>query len=297
MPEQFNISTLDIINKLKRSCDIPDIVEAIASEKIIAEAAAKAGIDVTEAELQQEGEKFSLERKLATAKDTWAWLDKHHLSIKDFEQLVLYDWNHTKEAKLYGKVKRAICLPKVDLTNSSTNSAAHISLVIVPEIKDNQSKASEELKQKLWDWLDKRRLLTTRHHVVEPSYLKLQIRMQLFLEDGASAKKVKDKAINEIKEFFHPLNSGKYWNVEGFPFGQNIFLSDIYRLLETLPGVNYLEGLTLIPDDAEETNIKTKTTQVNSKGNNKINVKKVDSFRSEERRVGKECRSRWSPYH
>ena len=88
MPEQFNISTLDIINKLKRSCDIPDIVEAIASEKIIAEAAAKAGIDVTEAELQQEGEKFRLERKLATAKDTWAWLDKHHLSIKDFEQLV-----------------------------------------------------------------------------------------------------------------------------------------------------------------------------------------------------------------
>ena len=23
----------------------------------------------------------------------------------------------------------------------------------------------------------------------------------------------------------------------------------------------------------------------------------VDTFRSEERRVGKECRSRWSPYH
>ena len=200
------------------------------------------------------------------------------VTTEDFEQLVLYDWNQTEEAKLYGKVKRAICLPKVDLTNSSTNSAAHISLVIVPEIKDNQSKASEELKQKLWDWLDKRRLLTTRHHVVEPSYLKLQIRMQLFLEDGASANKVKEKAINEIKEFFHPLNSGKYWNGEGFPFGQNIFLSDIYRLLETLPGVNYLEGLTLIPDDAEETNIKTKTTQVNSKGNNKINVKKVDSF-------------------
>ena len=24
---------------------------------------------------------------------------------------------------------------------------------------------------------------------------------------------------------------------------------------------------------------------------------KTDTFRSEERRVGKECRSRWSPYH
>ena len=28
----------------------------------------------------------------------------------------------------------------------------------------------------------------------------------------------------------------------------------------------------------------------------KINVK-VDANRSEERRVGKECRSRWAPYH
>ena len=26
-------------------------------------------------------------------------------------------------------------------------------------------------------------------------------------------------------------------------------------------------------------------------------IKKIDKPRSEERRVGKECRSRWSPYH
>ncbi|MBV6623613.1 MAG: peptidylprolyl isomerase [Rivularia sp. (in: Bacteria)] len=88
MPENIHISTLDVINKLKRSCDIPNVIEAIASEQIITEAAEKAGIEVTEAELQQEGDKFRLEKKLATAKDTWTWLDKHHLSIKDFEKLV-----------------------------------------------------------------------------------------------------------------------------------------------------------------------------------------------------------------
>ena len=27
------------------------------------------------------------------------------------------------------------------------------------------------------------------------------------------------------------------------------------------------------------------------------NLEEMDKFRSEERRVGKECRSRWSPYH
>ena len=29
----------------------------------------------------------------------------------------------------------------------------------------------------------------------------------------------------------------------------------------------------------------------------KLNLKNQDVLRSEERRVGKECRSRWSPYH
>ena len=32
-------------------------------------------------------------------------------------------------------------------------------------------------------------------------------------------------------------------------------------------------------------------------GKNQINAYDTDYKRSEERRVGKECRSRWSPYH
>ena len=37
--------------------------------------------------------------------------------------------------------------------------------------------------------------------------------------------------------------------------------------------------------------------RVLSEQNGLINVSYVTSSRSEERRVGKECRSRWSPYH
>jgi len=88
MSKHLSISVLDIIHKLKRSCEIPNILETIASEQIIRETADKAGIEVTEAELQEEGDRFRLEKKLATAKDTWDWLDKHHLSVKDFEQVV-----------------------------------------------------------------------------------------------------------------------------------------------------------------------------------------------------------------
>jgi parvulin-like peptidyl-prolyl isomerase len=88
MSDNLTISTSDIIHSLKTSCQIQDVVEAIASEKIIALSAQQAGINVTEVELQEEADKIRFGKKLVTAKDTWRWLDKHHLSVKDFEKLV-----------------------------------------------------------------------------------------------------------------------------------------------------------------------------------------------------------------
>ncbi|MDZ8054852.1 MAG: peptidylprolyl isomerase [Aulosira sp. ZfuVER01] len=88
MFEHPTISSSDLIHSLKLSCQIPDVIKTITSQKIINEAAQEVGIEVTEAELQSEGDKLRLDKKLVTAKDTWAWLDKYHLSVKDFEELV-----------------------------------------------------------------------------------------------------------------------------------------------------------------------------------------------------------------
>jgi parvulin-like peptidyl-prolyl isomerase len=87
MPKLLTITDSDIIHSNKLSCQISGVVEAIASQKIIAEAAQEAGIQVEEEELQQEGDSLRLDHKLVKAKDTWIWLKKHHLSLKEFEEL------------------------------------------------------------------------------------------------------------------------------------------------------------------------------------------------------------------
>jgi parvulin-like peptidyl-prolyl isomerase len=87
MPHNLTISSSDIIHSLKLSCQIPDVVEAIASQSIIAEAVQEAGIAVTPEELQQEGDDLRFTKKLVKAKDTWTWLEKHHLSVNEFEEL------------------------------------------------------------------------------------------------------------------------------------------------------------------------------------------------------------------
>lgn len=97
MLEHLTISTSDIIHSLKLTCKIPDVVENIATQKIINLAVQEAGITVTPEELQQEGDKLRLEKKLVKAKDTWTWLEKHHLSVKEFEELV---YNNVLKKKL-----------------------------------------------------------------------------------------------------------------------------------------------------------------------------------------------------
>jgi parvulin-like peptidyl-prolyl isomerase len=97
MLEQVTISTSNIIHSLKLSCQIPDVVETIASQKIIAKVAQEAGITVTPEELQQEGDDLRFAKKLTKAKDTWTWLEKHHLSVSEFEELA---YNNVLERKL-----------------------------------------------------------------------------------------------------------------------------------------------------------------------------------------------------
>ncbi len=88
MSNVLSISPIEVIHYLKMSCQIPSVIEGIATRKIIADIASKEGITVEEEELQQEGDRLRFAKKLVKAADTFAWLKAHHLSIDEFEELV-----------------------------------------------------------------------------------------------------------------------------------------------------------------------------------------------------------------
>lgn len=88
MSKSLTISYEDIIRHLKLSCQIPHVMEAIATQKIITKAAQEAGIIVSEAERQHEGDRLRFAKKLVKAQDTWDWLKRNNLSLNEFEELV-----------------------------------------------------------------------------------------------------------------------------------------------------------------------------------------------------------------
>lgn len=88
MSERVNIAWNDVIHQVKISCLVPSMVEAIVSRRVITDAVKAKGIELEVDELQQAADKFRVARGLLNAGDTWLWLQKHHLSIDEFEAMV-----------------------------------------------------------------------------------------------------------------------------------------------------------------------------------------------------------------
>ncbi len=85
---QCTIYPDEILHQIKLSCLIPSVVEGILTRKIIARAAQEAGIQAKPEELQMAADNLRLMSNLRSADTTWAWLQKHSLSLDDFEELV-----------------------------------------------------------------------------------------------------------------------------------------------------------------------------------------------------------------
>ncbi len=108
----------------------------------------------------------------------------------------------------------------------------------------------QALRQDLWSWLDARRLLTTRHHVVAADYVRVAVGAALTLHEDVLPEVVYERAMAVVRTFFDPLTGGA--NGQGWPFGRDIFISDIYALLDNVTGVDFVEDVTLttMPVDA-----------------------------------------------
>ena len=88
MTEVMAISHDEILYQLKLSCLIPSTVEGAVTRKVITRVAAEQGVEAELNELQQAADSLRLLNKLQSASDTWLWLQRHHLSLDEFEELV-----------------------------------------------------------------------------------------------------------------------------------------------------------------------------------------------------------------
>lgn len=99
MLQTIVITEKDILDRIKLTSKVPEVIEQIIACKIITDTAKDAGIKVETEELQQAADQIRLANKLESVEETWQWLEKHGLSLDDFEKMISDTLLYTKVAQ------------------------------------------------------------------------------------------------------------------------------------------------------------------------------------------------------
>jgi hypothetical protein len=86
------IKVCEIIQQAKYQGLMPRLIEAIIDQKIIAAEARAAGITVSPEELQQSADRLRRQHQLLSATETFAWLDRHQMTVADLEEMAQFSW-------------------------------------------------------------------------------------------------------------------------------------------------------------------------------------------------------------
>lgn len=130
-------------------------------------------------------------------------------------------------------------------------SRGSVTVVIIPYTPlgflKTPPEPSEEFKKAVCVHLDKHRILGTDIHVISPIYVKVIVNARIVPKDTfRDDDQIRKNVIEKLNLFLHPIKGGV--DEKGWPIGRNIYLSDVYNLIENVEGVNCVLRLSISGD-------------------------------------------------
>lgn len=122
-------------------------------------------------------------------------------------------------------------------------SEANVTVVVVPLSESIRPMPSPGFLETVCRYLEQRRLVTTRVHVIAPQYVRLSVRARALLEKGFQDTATSQRIVLALQAFLHPLSGGP--NGSGWPFGRTVYRSEIYQVIESVEGVDCAQNVVM----------------------------------------------------
>ena len=178
------------------------------------------------------------------------------ITTADYERLATGTFPSTPEAEGLPAIVRLECLGQRDVTADPTAEAdGHVSLVVAADTgnaADPWQAPPSTLTDALARFFEPRRLITTKVHVTGPSYVSVTITAVLYLQGDASSRDVIPTARAALAAYYHPWTGGP--DGKGWPFGRNVYVSEIVTLLAGVSGVAFASDVVLGWGDSDQQN-------------------------------------------
>lgn len=213
---------------------IAQIVTAVAGVKTVANPFASDGGAAAEtvAMVEQRGPQTIRHRAHAVASGDLVWLAREAAGTR---------------------VARAKCLSNVN--RELRFEPGWATLLIVPGGTESKLLPSSALIREVEDFLNARAFMglsqqtPSRINVIGAGYLKIKVLAKIVPQDIGEAEQVKQRAVAALDAFLHPLTGGPRGT--GWEFGRDVYESEVAQALESVAGVNHVETLRLVPNQAE----------------------------------------------
>jgi hypothetical protein len=123
--------------------------------------------------------------------------------------------------------------------------AGKVSLIVVPRSSDRKPLASLEMKRRVQEFIDQRKPPLAVLTVADPEYVEVKVTVDIAPASLEVANELKMVVLERLTRFLHPLSGG--FEGEGWGFARSPHDSDLYYLIEAIPGVDYVIDLKMKP--------------------------------------------------
>jgi predicted phage baseplate assembly protein len=152
-------------------------------------------------------------------------------------------------------VARVKCVQPREAAGGDGPPPGIVQVLIIPaisavgeQIPPEQLELPRELREQVQNYLNERRLLTAVLIVTEPEYQLVSVEAKIKAKPMADANQVKRNVEERLYQFINPLYGGPEGN--GWPFGRDLFISEVYSCIQSVDGVEYVEEVHVFPVDA-----------------------------------------------
>ncbi|MGB9180938.1 MAG: putative baseplate assembly protein [Pyrinomonadaceae bacterium] len=119
-----------------------------------------------------------------------------------------------------------------------------VTVIILPHLPTAQPLPSAGLRRAVASYLTSRRVIGTRVEVIGPTYLEVTVRAQVKACPRTDKSRLQSRVIDALNRFFHPLAGGPQGT--GWPFGRDVYRSEVLQTIDETPGVDNVLSLELI---------------------------------------------------
>lgn len=120
-----------------------------------------------------------------------------------------------------------------------------ITLMAVPHSSEARPRLSPEFLRRVREQVERRAPAAVARHIriIGPQYAPIRVRAEIAPLKPEEAARVEARVRESLNRFLHPLTGGP--GGRGWDFGQAVYLSQIARVIEETPGVDYARRITL----------------------------------------------------